>query len=249
MFSIQQFLPYASVGQVEFVVDSIQASIDDYKRNSNVVERKTIPFSLFPLEEFYPFGGGVLYLPHHETRLNVTPMHFAAVRGKHDVVAFLLKLLKSRSVNDKHQEASALSLALYSENFHVAKLLLKGGAQAGCGLLINGLHAAARLGLKDEIEFFVKHHGVDVDVQDKDGATPVVHALRLPEDEARETIRLLFELGAVPDLEIGKWAWTYSDLARAMGKLTLAEELADRVLEAADEASDDDSSCTMTIER
>ncbi|UPK92479.1 hypothetical protein LCI18_003414 [Fusarium solani-melongenae] len=247
MFSIQHFLPYVGRGQAEFVVDSIQASIDDYKRYSNVVEKKTLPFSLLPLEDFQSFGGKIRYLPQHETRLNVTPMHDAAARGKQDVVAFLLKLLKSCNVNDEHQDASALSLALYSENFHVAKQLLKGGARPGCGLLINGLHAAARRGLRNEIEIFVKYHGVDVDVQDKDGATPVVHALRLPEDQARETIRLLFELGAVPDLEIGKWAWTYSDLARAMGKGTLADELADRVLEAADEASDDGSSCTMAI--
>lgn len=249
MFSIQSFLPYVSLGQVEFIVDLIQASIDDYNRNSNVIERKTLPFSLFPLEDFQSFGGRTVYLPQHETRLNVTPMHDAAARGKQDVVALLLMLLKSCSVNDKHQDASALSLALYSENFHVADLLLKGGAQPGCGLLINGLHAAARRGLRNEIEIFVKYYGVDVDVQDKDGATPVVHALRLPEDQARETIRLLFELGAIPGLEIGKWAWTYSALAKAMGKHTLAAELADGVLEAAEEASDDGSSCTMTIER
>lgn len=97
---------------------------------------------------------------------------------------------------------------------------------------------------------FVKIYRVDVDVKDKDGATPVVHALQLPEDQARETIRLLFELGADPGVEIGERAWTYSALARVMGMRTLADELADGVLEeTAEAAADDRSSCTMDFER
>ncbi|KAM6527493.1 hypothetical protein FSOLCH5_003563 [Fusarium solani] len=249
MLPIQYFLPYVFLTQAEFVVDSIQACIDDCKHTSSVDKKKTLRFSLFLLDDFRPFGGRAAYLPQHGTRLNVTLMHNAAARGKVDVVTLLLKLLKSCDVNDEHQDASALSLALYSENFHVAELLLNGGARPGCGLLINGLHAASRRGLRDQIEFFVKVSGVDVDVQDKDGATPVVHALRLPEDQARETIRLLFELGGIPKLEIGKWAWTCSALAKMMRMHTLADELADRVLEPAEEASDDDSRCTMAIER
>ncbi|KAM6529640.1 hypothetical protein FALCPG4_007770 [Fusarium falciforme] len=248
MFPIRPFLPYVTLGQSEFIVDSIQATIDDCRGTSSVVEKKTFLSGLFPLDDFRAFEGKAFCIPQHETRLNVTPMHNAATRGKMDVVAFLLKL-KSYNVNDEYQDASALSLALYSRNLDVAELLLSGGAQPGCGLLFNALHAAARRGLRNEIELFVKHYGVDIDVQDKDGATPVVYALQLPEDQARETIRLLFELGAIPEREIGKWAWTYSALAKAMGKRTLAVELANGMLETAEEASDDGSSCTMTFER
>ncbi|KAL6359118.1 hypothetical protein LRP88_09318 [Fusarium phalaenopsidis] len=248
MLPIQYFLPYVFLRQAEFVVDSIQACIDDCKHTSSVVEEKTLRFSLFLLDDFRPSRGRAVYLPQHRTRLNVTLMHNAAARGKVDVVTLLLKLLKSCDVNGEHQDASALSLALYSENFHVAELLLKGGARPGCGLLIKGLHTAARRVLRNEIEFFVKGYGVDVDVQDKGGAKPVVHALRLPEDQARETIRLLFELGGIPELEIGEWAWTYFALAKMMRMHTLADEFADKVLEPA-EVSDDDSGCTMAVER
>ncbi|KAJ4175651.1 hypothetical protein NW767_015714 [Fusarium falciforme] len=243
MLPIQYFLPYVFLRQAEFTIDSIQACIDDCKHTSSVVEEKTLCFSLFLLDDFRPFRGKAVYLPQHRTRLNVTLMHNAAARGKVDVVTLLLKLLKSCDVNDEHQDASALSLALNSENFHVAKLLLKGQARPGCGLLINGLHTAARRILRNEIEFFVKGYGFNVDIQDKGGAKPVVHALRLPEDHARETICLLFEL------EIGEWAWMYFALAKMMRMHTVADEFADRVLEPAEEVSDDDSGCTMAIER
>ncbi|KAH7237900.1 ankyrin repeat-containing domain protein [Fusarium solani] len=231
-----------------FVVDTTQASIDDYRRTSNVIEKKTLPFSIFALEDFQSFGRKTVYLPRDETRLKVTPIQDAAARGKEDVVAILLK---SSNLNDRHQDASALSLALYSGNVHVAELLLNRGARPGCGRLINSLHAAARHGLNGEIELFVKFHGMDVDIEDKDGETPVMHALRLPEDQASETIRLLFKLGARIDLEIGERSWTYSALARLMGMHMLADELAAGVLEeAAGEAADDrSSSCTMDVER
>ncbi|KAH7146112.1 hypothetical protein EDB81DRAFT_933946 [Dactylonectria macrodidyma] len=153
MFSIQRFLPYMPRGKIEFIVDSIQASTDDYRCTSNVIEKKTLPFGLFPLEDFQFFEGRTAYLPQNKTRLKVTPIHDAAARGKEDVVSLLLK---SSNVNDEHQDASALSLALYSGNFHVAELLLNGGARPDCGLLMTGLHAAARRGLKNEIEMFVK---------------------------------------------------------------------------------------------
>ncbi|RTE68820.1 hypothetical protein BHE90_016799 [Fusarium euwallaceae] len=244
--SFRHFLPYAALGQAELMVDAIQACIDDCRGTSSVVENKPFLSSVFPLDDFRLFNDKVLYMPKLEMHLDATPMHTAAVRGKMDVIAHLLKL-KSYDVNDDHQDAPALSLALYSRNLDVAELLLSGGAQPGCGLLFNALHAAARCGVKNETELFVKHYRVDVDVQDKDGATPVVHAPHLPEDQARETIRLLFELGAIPKREVGKYAWTYSALAKAMGKRKLAVELANRTLQTAEEASDDGSSCTMAL--
>ncbi|RSL38358.1 hypothetical protein CEP54_016415 [Fusarium duplospermum] len=246
MFSIQHVIPYLPSGKVEFIVDSLQASIDDYKRTGNVFEKRTLPFSLFPLEDFQSFGRKTIYLPQNETRVIVTPIHDAATRGKEDVVALLMKC---SDINWEHQDVSPLSLALYNGNLDAAELLLNGGADPGCGTLITSLHAAARRGLKKEIETFVNIHGIDVDVEDKDGATPVVHALRLPEEQARSTIRLLFKLGANPGVEIGERGWTYSALASVMGMRTLADELADGVLEEAAEEAADDRSCTMELER
>jgi hypothetical protein len=87
----------------------------------------------------------------------------------------------------------------------------------------------------------VKHHGVDVDIEDKDGEMPIVHALSLSEEEAWKTISLLFYPGARKDREAGEGFWSYADLARSMRKHNLADKLA--------AAGDDCSgSCTLNIE-
>ncbi|KAH6953923.1 hypothetical protein BKA56DRAFT_467013, partial [Ilyonectria sp. MPI-CAGE-AT-0026] len=65
---------------------------------------------------------------------------------------------------------------------------------------------------------FLQDFGVEVDIEDMDGATPVVYALQLPEKEALETSSLLFNLGAKKDATVGDGCWTYADLARSMGK-------------------------------
>ncbi|RSL64909.1 hypothetical protein CEP53_003878 [Fusarium sp. AF-6] len=67
----------------------------------NVVEKKTFLSGIFPLEDFRPFNGKVFYVTNHETRLDVTLMHNAAIRGRMDVVALLL-MLKAHDVNDDH---------------------------------------------------------------------------------------------------------------------------------------------------
>ncbi|KAH7000889.1 hypothetical protein EDB80DRAFT_721135 [Ilyonectria destructans] len=104
----------------------------------------------------------------------------------------------------------------------------------------SSLHAAARRGLRNEIVQFVQEFDIDPDIEDQGGATPIVYALQLPEEEAWATICLLFYLGARKDLEVGDNSWSYADLAKSMGKDWLAAKL--------EEVSDDSSSHTLDLE-
>ncbi|KAM5349969.1 hypothetical protein ACJ41O_006474 [Fusarium nematophilum] len=225
----------------KFLVDSSQTFIDDLRRLSNMEEYVTLPFSIFPLEDFEIYGKTLLYLPQDGTRLSVTPLHLAAASGKADVLTLLLG---ASNVNCQPQGygITALSLALYCGHLRLARVLLDHGAQPDCSPLVSSLHAAARRGFKDEIVQFVQEFELDPDIEDKDGATPIVYALQLPEEDSWDTICLLFYLGASTsmDLEVGDSMWTYADLARAMGKEWLATKL--------EEVADDSSTHTLDYE-
>ncbi|KAM6508400.1 hypothetical protein FALCPG4_018263 [Fusarium falciforme] len=151
-----------------------------------------------------------------------------------DIVAILIN---ASDLNKKDQDVTALSLALYCGHRRLARMLLENGARPNCSPNISSLHAAARRGFKEEMEQFVKGSKVDPDIEDKDGATPIVYALQQPEKEAWETICFLFYLGAAKDLVVGDVLWTYAELARGMGKDWLADKL--------EEVSDCASSRTM----
>ncbi|KAM6506838.1 hypothetical protein FALCPG4_018659 [Fusarium falciforme] len=150
-----------------------------------------------------------------------------------DIVAILIN---ASDLNKKDQDVTALSLALYCGHRRLARMLLENGARPNCSPNISSLHAAARRGFKEEMEQFVKGSKVDPDIEDKDGATPIVYALQQPEKEAWETICFLFYLGAAKDLVVGDGLCTYAELARGMGKDWLADKL---------EVSDGASSRTM----
>jgi len=122
----------------------------------------------------------------------------------------------------------------------VAQMLLRNGARPDCSPKINSLHAAARQGYREEMEYFVKDFKVDPDILDKDGATPVVYALLQPEKTAWKTICFLFYLGATKDLVAGDGLHTYAELANSLGKHWLADKL--------EEVCDDASSCTMDFD-
>lgn len=239
MFSLPSLLNYIPFRRVEFVVDSAQKFIDDLRCVSNVEDQVTLPFGIFPLDDFKSYGNTPLYLPQDGTRLSVSPLHLAAAYGKEDILALLL------SVSDiNHQPQghgiTALSLALYCGHIHLARMLLEHGARPECSRQVSSLHAAARRGFRDEIVQFVKEFNIDPDIEDQDGATPIVYALQLPEEEAWSTICLLFYLGARKELEVGDDLWSYADLAKSMGKDWLAAKLV--------EVSDDSSSHTLDLE-
>lgn len=67
--------------------------------------------------------------------------------------------------------------------------------------------------------------GVDPNVEDYNGATPVFYTLLLPEKEAFETISLLHRLGARTDILIGDHHWGLTAMAKVIGKDSLVLEL------------------------
>ncbi|KAK7431673.1 hypothetical protein QQZ08_001892 [Neonectria magnoliae] len=239
MFSIDFLLDHGPFGRVEFLVDSAQKFIDDYRRVSKAEEEVTLPFGIFPLDDFQSYGNTPVYLPQDDTRLSVSPLHLAAAYGKEDVIALLLRVSDANH-QPQGEGVTALSLALYCGHLHLARMLLEHGAHPDRSRQLSSLHAAARRGFEAEIVQFVQDFEVDPDIEDQDGATPIVYALQLPELEAWSTICLLFCLGARKDLVVGDELWSYPELAKSMGKDWLAAKL--------EEVLDDSSSHTLDLE-
>ncbi|RSL77536.1 hypothetical protein CDV31_017321 [Fusarium ambrosium] len=175
--------------------------------------------------------------PRKTHNADIPPPNLAAAYWKEDIVAILINV---SDLNKKDQDVTALSLAVYCGHRRLARMLLENGARPNCSPNTSSLHAAGRQGFKEEMEQFVKGSKVDPDIEDKDGATPIMYALQQPEKEAWETIGFLFYLGAARDLVVGDGLWTYAELARGMGKDWLADKL--------EEVSDDASSRTMDFE-
>ncbi|KAM6512089.1 ankyrin repeat [Fusarium falciforme] len=163
MFSMHFLLNHRPSGRVGLFVDLAQKFVDDLQCASNVDEQVTLPFSIFPLDD-----------QRDGTRLSATTMHLAATYGKEDIVAILIN---ASDLNKKDQGVTALSLALYCGHRRLARMLLENGARPNCSPNISSLYAAARRGFKEEMERFVKGSKVDPDIEDKDGATPIVYAL------------------------------------------------------------------------
>ncbi|KAH6869633.1 ankyrin repeat-containing domain protein [Thelonectria olida] len=228
MIPLQLPLDHTSFGRVELIVDALQLASNDIQSVKETEECVLLYSSIFPLKDFQPDeSDGPAYVPQDGTYLFTTPLHLAAYSGKDDVVK-LLSAFVDINIHRKHDKATPLFLSLINRHLSTAKLLLERGASLHGAFCANGLHAAARQGFLDEILSFIQDYHVEPDVEDEDGATPVMYALYLPEEHALETISLLFSLGAKADVQIGDYFWTYADLARAMGKEGLASWLESR---------------------
>ena len=227
VFSLSSILDDKSPGQLRFLMVFAQEVIDELHFARNVHEQVLLPFGIFPFDDEQEI-----------THLSADPIHLAAAEGQEQLASICINV---SDLNKKNQDVTALSLALYRGHLRLAQMLLRNGARPDCSPKINSLHAAARQGYREEMEHFVKDYKVDPDIQDKDGATPVVYALLQPEKAAWKTICFLFYLGATKDLVVGDGRWTYAELARSLGKDWLANKL--------EEVCGDASSCTMDFDQ
>ncbi|KND86177.1 Ankyrin repeat and SOCS box protein 3 [Tolypocladium ophioglossoides CBS 100239] len=192
-------------------------------------ELVTLPSNIFPLKDFQSDDSGApVHVPQDCTHLFVTPLHLAAYHGKDEVVQLLSAFWES-NLHLAIGSTTPLFLSLLNGHRSTSELLSERGATLRGKSWANSLHAAARQGMLAEIQESVRVYDMDPDCEDKDSATPVVYALYLPEEQALETISLLFALGAKKDAQLGdNYCWTYADLARAMGKEGLASWLESR---------------------
>jgi hypothetical protein len=193
------------------------------KATGKVHEEVMLPFGIFPFEKKQAV-----------TRRFFDPKCLQDLGGQEELDA---KFISFHGLHTTYQEVPILSLALCSGNRRIARILLLEGARPNESPQISSLHAAARRGFRKEMKQFVKDFKIDPDIQDKDGATPIVYALLQPEKKAWKTVRFLFYLGATKDLVVGDGWWTYAELARSLGKDWLADKL--------EEVCGDASSCTV----
>ncbi|RTE68443.1 hypothetical protein BHE90_017179 [Fusarium euwallaceae] len=183
-----------------------------------------LPLTILPMEDFRFSSNTLVFQPKQKTAIWATPLHLAAYFGMNDLIPSLLKYSEV-DLCPKEGIFTPLYFALINGHLDTAELLLKNGASPHAEYGIGPLHAAARSGLVDVIDGFVRV-GVDVNSQSLDGVTPTVFALYLPEERAIETISHLFERGADVDPQFGPGScWGLSDLAWAMKKPGLASWL------------------------
>ncbi|KAH7000886.1 Ankyrin repeat and SOCS box protein 3 [Ilyonectria robusta] len=229
MHCIQLALSYIPFQGVDFIVDMLQEFTNDLQNFQATEELVTLPANIFPLRDFQSKeGGDPVYAPKDCTHLFVTPLHLAAYHGKDEVVQ-LLSAFWEANLHLTIGSTTPLFLSLLNGHYSTSRLLPERGATLRGKSWANSLHAAARQGMLAEIQEFVRVYDMDPDCEDEDGATPVVYALYLPEEQALETISLLFALGAKKDAQLGdNYCWTYADLARAMNKGGLASWLESR---------------------
>ncbi|KAF8419529.1 ankyrin repeat-containing domain protein, partial [Tirmania nivea] len=133
----------------------------------------------------------------------VAPLHIAAQNGKLEIVRLLLERGANPNVRDC-QNYTPLQRALElndPDGTDIAKLLLqmeKGGNDSIRGPGFDGvtaLHTAAKNG-KLEIANLLLGEGVDCDLSDRHGATPLRRALECQSADGMEIAKLLLERGA-----------------------------------------------------
>ncbi|HVX01091.1 MAG TPA: ankyrin repeat domain-containing protein, partial [Candidatus Babeliaceae bacterium] len=103
-----------------------------------------------------------------DNRIQVTPLHWAAAQGKHDIVRILLKYI---DCNSQDQDGnSPADIAVRNGHMLCAQLLFAAGARLNRQRV---LHAAIRRHDKKLIEQLLSQQDMHVNEQDLDGNTPL----------------------------------------------------------------------------
>ncbi|KAL6352327.1 hypothetical protein LRP88_14374 [Fusarium phalaenopsidis] len=201
---------------------TITGQPEEELRNQTTVERTTTKqIAMLPLHNF---SKGLVFdrdRAESEKTIYVRPLQLAAVYGRIDLLAILLKF---SDVNElpEYPNLTALFLLLWFRNLGMAVVLFRQGAHPSNCSGVSALHAAAGRGSTKETTRIIDEYHVDPDVEGTEGATPTIYVLALPSEQAIEIINLLRDEGARSDLTFSTEGWTYVELARAMGRQRLA---------------------------
>ncbi|KAI0147308.1 ankyrin repeat-containing domain protein [Xylariaceae sp. FL1272] len=157
---------------------------------------------------------------------DLTPLQLAASAGHPKVLSLLLQHEKNIDSRVQYLGWTALFFALHYRHSLAAKLLIDEHAALELASGINALHLAAATDLSDIIEYLVKEKELDLDGADRNGDTPLVHAITSPH-ATRHSISHLFRLGA--DLNKGTLRrgqyWSPLSIAIQSQRWELAHEL------------------------
>jgi len=225
MFILEELFRYKTLSPLRFTLGVVEDHLRDIRFAMEQVETVTVS-NFFPFLDFQYHQEPLLFVPQKYTTLPFDLISLAAYHGRTEMVAGLLSLFTTSTTGNKCINLSApLALSILNKQTETAELLLDRGADPRGEGCTNGLHAAARAGLEDMISDFIVNRKVPVDSVDGYGATPVIYALYLPEEQATATIAILFYHGASPKSTFGPKSTTYACFAKAMGKRMLAQWL------------------------
>lgn len=178
--------------------------------------------------------------------LGVTPLHMAAWKGHLAIVKLLLQIGANPEARNP-QGWTPLYAALVSGHEKISRTISRHISNLHNFLVnseekLTPLHVASRFGLSKSVRYFLEG-GADVDAKDRRGWTPIRHALESDPyvlemgynstkcrfsnyfnnleapslDKVFETVTVLLEFGANPDLETTESIWDVSFTARELG--------------------------------
>ena len=163
-----------------------------------------------------------------ETSVEFKYSGWLAVAGFTDPLSYYLDCGAYADEQSPEAEYTPLFFSLYFRRIETAEMLLKKKADPNAASGLNPLHAASRQGLNEIISTLVCQHGVDPNIEDMDGAVPIVYALLLSWEKALETISHLCSLGARTNVLVG-CEWSLQSIARAMGKDKIFDFVSDGI--------------------